>query len=64
MSASMFESLKLIMENSLIFGGGVFYLAATMLSSILHRDPTSFTKLDDAGLPQVTKLDVCVFYCI
>ncbi|KAG2642289.1 hypothetical protein PVAP13_2KG198574 [Panicum virgatum] len=34
------------------FGGGVFSLAANVMSDLLHRDPTCYTVLDAAGLPQ------------
>lgn len=34
------------------FGGGVFSLAATVMSDLIHKDPTCFTVLDAAGLPQ------------
>uniref|UniRef100_A0A0D9XBN6 HECT-type E3 ubiquitin transferase n=1 Tax=Leersia perrieri TaxID=77586 RepID=A0A0D9XBN6_9ORYZ len=34
------------------FGGGVFSLAATVMSDLIHKDPTCFTVLDAAGLPE------------
>ncbi|XP_025799931.1 E3 ubiquitin-protein ligase UPL1-like isoform X2 [Panicum hallii] len=34
------------------FGGGVFSLAANVMSDLIHRDPTCYTVLDAAGLPQ------------
>lgn len=34
------------------FGGGVFSLAAIVMSDLLHKDPTSFPVLDAAGLPR------------
>ncbi|XP_040383322.1 E3 ubiquitin-protein ligase UPL1-like isoform X1 [Oryza brachyantha] len=34
------------------FGGGVFSLAATVMSDLIHKDPTCFAVLDAAGLPQ------------
>ncbi|KAA8523541.1 hypothetical protein F0562_009964 [Nyssa sinensis] len=33
------------------FGGGVFSLAATVMSDIIHKDPTCFPILEAAGLP-------------
>ncbi|KAF6153803.1 hypothetical protein GIB67_001036 [Kingdonia uniflora] len=33
------------------FGGGVFSLAATVMSDLIHKDPTCFPILDAAGLP-------------
>lgn len=34
------------------FGGGVFSLAAIVMSDLLHKDPTCFPILDAAGLPR------------
>lgn len=34
------------------FGGGVFSLAANVMSDLIHKDPTCYTVLDSAGLPQ------------
>ncbi|CAL5075279.1 unnamed protein product [Urochloa decumbens] len=34
------------------FGGGVFSLAANVMSDLIHKDPTCYTVLDAAGLPQ------------
>ncbi|KAL6863751.1 hypothetical protein ACP4OV_016654 [Aristida adscensionis] len=34
------------------FGGGVFSLAANVMSDLIHKDPTCFAVLDAAGLPQ------------
>jgi hypothetical protein len=33
------------------FGGGVFSLAASVMSDLIHKDPTCFATLDAAGLP-------------
>ncbi|KAK3132463.1 hypothetical protein QOZ80_6AG0522110 [Eleusine coracana subsp. coracana] len=33
------------------FGGGVFSLAANVMSDLIHKDPTCYTILDAAGLP-------------
>ncbi|XP_057852533.2 E3 ubiquitin-protein ligase UPL1 isoform X1 [Cryptomeria japonica] len=33
------------------FGGGVFSLAATVMSDLIHKDPTCYSVLDSAGLP-------------
>lgn len=33
------------------FGGGVFSLAATVMSDLIHKDPTCFPILEAAGLP-------------
>lgn len=34
------------------FGGGVFSLAASVMSDLIHKDPTCYTVLNAAGLPQ------------
>lgn len=34
------------------FGAGVFSLAANVMSDLIHKDPTCYTVLDAAGLPQ------------
>nr|CAB3456652.1 unnamed protein product [Digitaria exilis] len=34
------------------FGGGVFSLAANVMSDLIHKDPTCYAVLDAAGLPQ------------
>lgn len=33
------------------FGGGVFSLASTLMSNLIHKDPTCFSVLNAAGLP-------------
>ncbi|KAA8527075.1 hypothetical protein F0562_008696 [Nyssa sinensis] len=35
------------------FGGGVFSLAAVVMSDLIHKDPTCFPILEAAGLPSV-----------
>eukprot|EP00250_Pteridium_aquilinum_P016180 c22986_g1_i1 orf=330-11435(+) len=41
-----------IFRHAKEFGGGVFALAASLMSDLIHKDPTSFSALDSAGLPQ------------
>ncbi|GMH25044.1 hypothetical protein Nepgr_026887 [Nepenthes gracilis] len=43
--------LCVIFKRAKDFGGGVFSLAATVMSDLIHRDPTCFSVLDAAGLP-------------
>lgn len=40
-----------IFRRSKDFGGGVFSLAATVMSDLIHKDPTCYSVLDAAGLP-------------
>ena len=42
-----------IFRRSKDFGGGVFSLAATVMSDLIHKDPTCYSVLDAAGLPNV-----------
>ncbi|MQL77497.1 hypothetical protein Taro_009904 [Colocasia esculenta] len=41
-----------IFKRAKDFGGGVFSLAATVMSDLIHKDPTCFPVLDAAGVPQ------------
>ncbi|KEH31409.1 E3 ubiquitin-protein ligase UPL1-like protein [Medicago truncatula] len=45
------QCLCIIFRRSKDFGGGVFSLAATVLSDLVQKDPTCFPVLDAAGLP-------------
>ncbi|CAL1384749.1 unnamed protein product [Linum trigynum] len=45
------QCLSIIFRRAKDFGGGVFSLAATVMSDLIHKDPTSFSILDAAGLP-------------
>ncbi|KAL8142163.1 hypothetical protein V2J09_015195 [Rumex salicifolius] len=45
------QCLCVIFRRAKDFGGGVFSLAATVMSDLIHKDPTSFSSLDAAGLP-------------
>lgn len=45
------ECLCIIFRRAKDFGGGVFSLAATVMSDLIHKDPTYFSVLDAAGLP-------------
>uniref|UniRef100_A0A1J3I3S5 HECT-type E3 ubiquitin transferase n=2 Tax=Noccaea caerulescens TaxID=107243 RepID=A0A1J3I3S5_NOCCA len=44
------ECLCIIFRRAKDFGGGVFSLAATVMSDLIHKDPTCFDALDSAGL--------------
>ncbi|KAF9587900.1 hypothetical protein IFM89_006154 [Coptis chinensis] len=43
--------LCIIFRRAKDFGGGVFSLAATVMSDLIHKDPTCFPVLDAADLP-------------
>ncbi|XP_023540404.1 E3 ubiquitin-protein ligase UPL1-like isoform X1 [Cucurbita pepo subsp. pepo] len=43
--------LCIIFRRAKDFGGGVFSLAATVMSDLIHKDPTCFSVLDATGLP-------------
>lgn len=43
--------LCIIFKRAKDFGGGVFSLAATVMSDLIHKDPTCFSVLEAAGLP-------------
>ncbi|KAJ8754891.1 hypothetical protein K2173_015403 [Erythroxylum novogranatense] len=45
------QCLCIIFRRAKDFGGGVFSLAATVMSDLIHKDPTCFPVLDAAGLP-------------
>ncbi|KAG8636924.1 hypothetical protein MANES_15G059000v8 [Manihot esculenta] len=45
------QCLCIIFRRAKDFGGGVFSLAATVMSDLIHKDPTCFSVLDAAGLP-------------
>ncbi|XP_018490001.1 E3 ubiquitin-protein ligase UPL1 isoform X2 [Raphanus sativus] len=44
------ECLCIIFKRAEYFGGGVFSLAATVMSDLIHQDPTCFNALDSAGV--------------
>ncbi|KAL3503633.1 hypothetical protein ACH5RR_038082, partial [Cinchona calisaya] len=43
--------LSIIFRRAKDFGGGVFCLAATVMSDLIHKDPACFGALEAAGLP-------------
>ncbi|KAG8093312.1 hypothetical protein GUJ93_ZPchr0012g20493 [Zizania palustris] len=46
-------SLSLIFQNVDKFGGGIYFSAVTVMSEIIHKDPTCFLALKELGLPDV-----------
>lgn len=49
--ASLPFTLSLIFRNVDRFGGDIYSSAVTVMSEIIHKDPTSFPALHDTGLP-------------
>ncbi|KAK1269592.1 E3 ubiquitin-protein ligase UPL2 [Acorus gramineus] len=45
------SSLALIFRNVLKFGGDIYFSAVTVMNEIIHKDPTCFPALHEAGLP-------------
>ncbi|XP_062203891.1 E3 ubiquitin-protein ligase UPL1-like [Phragmites australis] len=44
-------SLSLIFQNVEKFGGDIYFSAVTVMSEIIHKDPTCFPSLKELGLP-------------
>lgn len=45
------DSLCLIFQNVDRFGGDIYFSAVTVMSEIIHKDPTCFNVLHELGLP-------------
>ncbi|CAM8937305.1 unnamed protein product [Rhodiola kirilowii] len=45
------QCLCIIFKRAKEFGGGIFSLAATVMSDLIHKDPTCYPVLETAGLP-------------
>ncbi|KAK1275953.1 E3 ubiquitin-protein ligase UPL2 [Acorus gramineus] len=45
------SSLSLIFRNVSKFGGDIYFSAVTVMNEIIHKDPTCFPALHEAGLP-------------
>ncbi|ONK58274.1 uncharacterized protein A4U43_C09F10490 [Asparagus officinalis] len=48
---SLPASLSLIFQNINRFGGDIYFSAVTVMSEIIHKDPTCFPVLHQSGLP-------------
>ncbi|XP_042508612.1 E3 ubiquitin-protein ligase UPL2-like [Macadamia integrifolia] len=48
---SLPASLSLIFGNVEKFGGDIYFSAVTVMSEIIHKDPTCFSSLHELGLP-------------
>ncbi|KAJ1257365.1 hypothetical protein BS78_K086400 [Paspalum vaginatum] len=44
-------SLSLVFQNLEKFGGDIYFSAVTVMSEIIHKDPTGFPALKELGLP-------------
>ncbi|GLU16061.1 hypothetical protein SLE2022_325110 [Rubroshorea leprosula] len=49
--SSLPHTLSLIYENANKFGGDIYYSAVTVMSEIIHKDPTCLPSLLELGLP-------------
>ncbi|CAL0305611.1 unnamed protein product [Lupinus luteus] len=49
--SSLPATLALIFRNVDKFGGDIYYSAVTVMSEIIHKDPTGFVALHEMGLP-------------
>lgn len=49
--SSLPATLSLIFGNVDKFGGDIYYSAVTVMSEIIHKDPTCFSSLQEMGLP-------------
>ena len=58
----MYACLRTIFERAPEFGGGLFALAASVMTDLTHHDPLCFPGLDAAGLPEafIKAIKVCV----
>ncbi|XP_071715402.1 E3 ubiquitin-protein ligase UPL1-like [Rutidosis leptorrhynchoides] len=49
--ASLPTTLIMIFENMNKFGGDIYSAAVTVMSEMIHKDPTCYASLDELGLP-------------
>ncbi|KAG2391709.1 E3 ubiquitin-protein [Vigna angularis] len=56
--SSLPTTLSLIFQNVYKFGGDIYYSAVTVMSEIIHKDPTCFSALHEMGLPNAFLLSV------
>lgn len=48
----LYRCLRAMFEHADAFGGSLFALAASVITDLLHHEPTIYRTLDAAGLPQ------------
>ncbi|KAF2299817.1 hypothetical protein GH714_003604 [Hevea brasiliensis] len=58
--SSLPSTLSLIYGNADKFGGDIYYSAVTVMSEIIHKDPTCFPALHEMGLPDAFLSSVVV----
>ncbi|QCE00747.1 E3 ubiquitin-protein ligase HUWE1 [Vigna unguiculata] len=51
-------TLNVIFQNVDKFGGDIYFSAVTVMSEIIHKDPTCFSALHEMGLPDAFLLSV------
>ncbi|KAK7203014.1 hypothetical protein BZA70DRAFT_242056, partial [Myxozyma melibiosi] len=51
--SSLLESLKTIILNTNVFGSVVVFCAVDMMSCFIHNEPTSYTIINESGLPEI-----------
>ncbi|XP_009379977.2 E3 ubiquitin-protein ligase UPL1 isoform X1 [Musa acuminata AAA Group] len=49
---SLLSSLSLIFNNVNWFGGDIYFSAVSVMSEIIHKDPTCFPVLNELGVPE------------
>ncbi|KAK9830284.1 hypothetical protein WJX72_010812 [[Myrmecia] bisecta] len=50
--AELFACLRAMFERAREFGGGLFALAASVMTDLIHHDPLCYRALEEAGLPE------------
>ncbi|CAE7209973.1 unnamed protein product [Rhizoctonia solani] len=51
--SSLVESIKLIMENKILFGPPIYSIAINIMAMFVHNEPTSLAILQEAHVPDV-----------
>jgi E3 ubiquitin-protein ligase HUWE1 len=48
----LFSCLRTIFGRASEFGGGLFALAASVMTDLVHHEPTVYNALDEHGVPE------------
>ncbi|CEL60680.1 E3 ubiquitin-protein ligase HUWE1 [Rhizoctonia solani AG-1 IB] len=51
--SSLVKSIKLIMENKILFGPPIYSIAINIMAMFVHNEPTSLAILQEANVPEV-----------
>ncbi|KAG8764160.1 hypothetical protein FRC11_003016 [Ceratobasidium sp. 423] len=51
--SSLVQSIKLIMENKILFGPPIYSIAINIMAMFVHNEPTSLAILQEANVPDV-----------